>query len=263
MHIGQFGNFNFGLRALSQHQDQTAQSLERLSTGKRINRASDDPSGMIAAELHKTRIYSIQSQLKGFARTETYLGAREGGLSVINDQLIELQSLVVQSANKDGFSEEEHAAFVDEIESIISSIGNTGRNYTFNGQHILSEYGSGSIVEELNSIVDLVRPGEDQDLEEAQRLVEQQVNSVASTRGAIGTKLKSIDSQRSVLSNELINLSDSLSIIEDTDFAKESAALVRSQILEQAAIMTIDVNRQSAENVLGLLESAIELAKAI
>lgn len=94
--------FTFGLRALEENQAAVASSMEKLATGKRINRASDDPSGMIAAEGHKVRIYSINKHLDSLARQESYLGAKEGGLSVISDQLIELQSLIVQAANSAG-----------------------------------------------------------------------------------------------------------------------------------------------------------------
>ncbi len=259
MYAGSLGNFHFGLRALSQNQAQIEQSLERLSTGKRINRASDDPSGMIAAEQHKTRIYSIESQLKSFAQTESYFGAKEGGLSVISDQLAHLNGLVVQAANLAGNSQEEQDAIKLEIESVLSSIDHIAKNTTFKGQNILSEYSTGSIASQLNSLADLAFD----DPERAQEIAKEGVDRIATTRGAIGNQLNEIDSQRNVLSEELINLTDSLSSIEDTDFAAESAKLIRAQILEQASIMAISINRQSAQNVLSLIDNAADIAKAI
>lgn len=250
MRIGSFANFNFGLRALSNSQAQIAESYERLATGKRINRASDDPSGMIAAEQHKVRIYSIESELKAIYQTESYLGAKEGGLSVISDQLEELNGLVVQAANLAGNSQEEQDALKLEIESVLESIDRIARTSTFKGQTILDEYTTGSISEGLNSLADMAF----EDPETAQKTAEDSVNRIATTRGAIGNQLNEIDSNRSVLNSELINLTDSLSSIEDTDFAAESAKLVRSQILERAAILAIDVQRKSAQQVLSLLD---------
>lgn len=259
MYVGSLGNLTFGLRALRENQDQIAQSLERLSTGKKINRASDDPSGMVASVDHKVRIYSIEQELKSFAQQESYLGAKEGGLSVISDRVLELNSLVVRAANAAGNSQEEQDAIKDEITSVLESIDYIANTTTFKGQRILSEYSTGSIADGLKSLATLAF----EDPEAAQDLAQESVDSVAIKRAAIGNQLNAIDSKRSVLSNELINLSESLSIIEDTDYAEESAKLIRAQILEQASIMAVEINRQSAKQVLSLLEGATDLAKAI
>ncbi|MBL4699033.1 MAG: hypothetical protein JKX70_09405, partial [Phycisphaerales bacterium] len=257
MRIGSFANFNFGLRQLEQNQAQIAQSYERLATGKKINRASDDPSGMIAATQHKVRIYSIEAEIKGLNRNASFLGAKEGGLSVISEQLEELNGLVVQAANLAGNSQEEQDAIKLEIESVLESIDRIATTTTFKGQTILSEYRVGSIAEGLNSLATLAF----EDPEAAQKIAKNSVDSVATKRAIIGNSLNEIDSKQSVLSDELINLTDSLSSIEDTDFAAESAKLIRAQILEQASILAIDINRQSAQQVLSLLQSAADTAK--
>lgn len=258
MQIGSFGNFNFGLRALSQNQSQVAESLERLATGKKVNRASDDPSGIIAIEDHKARIYAIEGQLKAFAMQESYLGAKEGGLSVIADHLIKLDELVVRAANKAGNSEVEQEAIELEIGSILGSIDRIANTTTFKGQSVLAEYTTGSIAEGLQSLATLAID----DPKAAQEISGGAIGQVSRIRGAIGNQLNEIDSQRTVLSDELINLTGSLSDIEDVDFAAESAKLVRAQILEQASIMAIDINRQSAQQVLGLLENATQFNRA-
>lgn len=259
MYTSSLSNLNFGLTTLSRNQDQIAQSLERLSTGKKINRASDDPSGMVASELHKTRIYSIESQIKAFSQQEAYLGTKEGGLSVISDQLEELNGLVVRAANTDGNSPEEQDAIKLEIESVLESIDLIARNTKFKGQSVLSEYTAGSITEGLGSLATLAF----EDPEAAQAIAKDSVDGIARTRGAIGNRLNEIDSQTSVLSEELINLTGALSSIEDTDFAAETAKLVRAQILESASIKAIDIKRQSAKQVLSLLDSAADMAKSI
>ena len=240
---------------LAQNQEQVAQSYERLATGKRVNRASDDPSAIVPIEQHKTRIYSIESLFKSMARQESYLGAKEGGLSVISDRLIELNSLVVQAANLAGNSQEEKDAIKLEIDSVLDSIDHIAQTTTFNGQNILSEYSTGSISEGLKSLSDLAFS----DPEKAQEIAQDGIDSIVLKRAAIGNQLNTIESDRRVLSDELINLTDSLSSLEDTDYAAESAKLIRAQILEQAAILAIDVQRQSAKQVLTLLENATKI----
>jgi len=280
MRIGSFANFNFGLQTLSNNQQQVADSLERLSTGKKINRASDDPSGLISANKHEARIYSIESQLKSFAQHSGYLGAKEGGLSVINDQFIKLNDLVVQAANSSGNSPVEQGAIKLEINSVLDSINNIASTTTYKGQQILSEYSVvalsndqstpsvsvpndskiaevATVPQTLSNIAELAFS----DPEAAQQLTEQSLDRVVGARGAIGNQLNEIESQESVLSQELINLSESLSSIQDVDYAKEAAELVRAQILEQASILAIDVNRQSAQQVLGLIKDATAISE--
>ncbi len=255
--FGISNSFGFGLRQLAQNQSDITTSLERLSTGKRINRASDDPSGMVAAEGHKVRIYSLNKQLDAFAQQEGFLGAKEGGLSVLSDMMIDLESLVVEAANLGGQGEGELEAIQVEINSIISGIDQIAQTTTFKGQSVMQEYTTNNLSEDLRALAQIV--GEDP--EKAQKIVEIARDEVSSTRGAIGNQLREIDSRRNVIGEELINLNASLSSIEDTDYAAETARLVRSQILEQASIAAIQVSRESAQQVLGLLEQSIDFVK--
>ena len=269
MYTNGLGNFNFGLRALGNNQQLVAQSLERLATGKKINRASDDPAGLIASEQQRVRIYSIESQLKSFVQQEGYLGAKEGGLSVISDQLIELNNLVVQAANTGANSQEEQDAIQLEVDSLLGSINTIATTSTYKGQQILNEYTTAGIAgstlltdsqgDQL-TLTDLSRLVF-KDPELAQKLAQEAVDNIASTRGAIGNKLNDIDSQSSVLQEELINLSESLSSIEDVDYAQEASKLVRAQILESASIKAIEISRQNATQVLSLLEGATQINK--
>ncbi len=250
--------FTFGLRQLAQNQSDVNTSLERLATGKQINRASDDPSGMIAAEQHKVEIYTLNKQLDGLAQLEGFLGAKEGGLSVLSDMMVELQDLTVRAANTGAQGEGELEAIQVEINSIINGIDQIAQTTTFKGQSVMQEYTSNSLSEDLRDLASIVAS----DPKRAQEIADLASEEVSRTRGAIGTQLKEIDSKRNVIGETLINLNASLSSIQDTDYAAESAKLVRSQILEQASLAAIDISRQSATQVLGLLESSLEFAKS-
>jgi flagellin len=257
MNIGYLGNFNFGLRALSQNQDLVSDSLEKLATGKRINRASDDPSGMVASEGMKARIYSIESELKSFNQQEFFLGAKEGGLSVISDQFQTLNAIVVQAANLTDASAEEQDALKVEINSIITGIDQIVNTTSFKGEYILSEYSNLSDSQDFGNLAELIFD----DPQAAQEFVTDTINKVATKRGAIGNQLRDIDSRRNVLNEEFESLTGSLSQIEDVDYAKEASNLVRAQILESASIAAIEISRDSAKQLLGLLQDATQLGK--
>src|SRR5690349_22969922 len=85
-------------------------SLERLSTGLRINRGGDDPAGLIASENLRSEKAAIGSAISNAQRAEQVVNVAEGGLQEINNLLLNLQSLVGSSANEAGVSEEEKQA---------------------------------------------------------------------------------------------------------------------------------------------------------
>jgi flagellin len=258
----------FGLSQLHSHQDAITQSLERLSTGKRINRASDDPSGMIASTQMQAQLYSLEKKMDGFERESSWLGAREGALSVMDDFMIELNGLSVQAANTGGMSEEEREAIADSAKGITIGINHIANTTTFGGEQVLvgfnaSELGvltTESTVDEdgnyipgrevsLADIKDLLN----EDPELAQKVIESASATVTGQRSAIGNRLNSIDHERNALSKEFENVTGALSLIEDADFAQETAELVRSQILEQATIAAIQIGQQNAANILELI----------
>lgn len=260
-------NLSFGISKLGQHRADINQSLERLSTGKQINRASDDPSGLVASnKLHATKL-SIDRRLTSFQRESTFLGAQEGALSVLSDLVIQLQPLTVEAANTGALTPEEQQLKSDEAQSIITAINHIHNTSTFQGNNLLTGFSASDIgsvfVEETDpetgeqvmvekTLTDLPLLLET-DPEAAQELADQAVSTIAGRRGAIGNRLKAIESETNTLLSELTNTEDALSLIEDADYAKETANLVRSQILEQATIQTMQIQRQQVESMLSLL----------
>ncbi|MFK7884815.1 MAG: flagellin [Phycisphaerales bacterium] len=231
---------------LGVHQSSVATSLERLATGKRINRASDDPSGLIAAEQFKFRMTTLEKRIERFEFEETRLGATEGGLSVVSEMVIDLQGLAVTFANSGAMSDEEREALKIEAQSIIEGIGTLETTTIFNGDQVLAGLGP-----DLSEFIEAL----DANPEKAQEIVDQAVDEVAGRRGAIGNRLIEIDAERGALYAEFEGNAEALSSIQDTDFAKESASLIRAQILEQATIKAMLVEREQADRVLDLIAS--------
>lgn len=243
-------------RALRVAQRQAGVSLERLSTGKRINRGADDPSGLVAAEHLKADRAGLESKLKGLERTSVFLGAKDGSLSVLGDLLLDLKGVVVSAANTGGLSEAERDALQAEADGIRTAIDHVSTTSIFNDQALLRGYhasGLGLGAETLNLLGG--------DLEAAQEAVDAALGRVNGERGRIGRRLKGLDAERNALMVEFENVSGAISLIEDTDVAAEVSNLVRNQILEEAAIYAIEIGRQNAESALKLLEGAVEMAK--
>lgn len=249
--IGSYTPVLFGLGALRRADAIVNQSLERLATGKRINRASDDPAGMeIAADLRFQQT-TLDRRISGAEREIHRLGAQDGALSVLGDLAIEMQSLTIQAASTGGLSDVEREAILEQASSLVESVDFIANTSTFAGEQILTGTSSGSTG--LGAALEALRAG---DFDAAQEAAKGAVDSLASRRGAIGNRMKELESMMRVSQAELEAITGELSRVEDADFARETAELVRGQILQQAALHTTKIAGQNARAVLTLLESA-------
>ena len=113
-------------------------ALERLSTGYRINRGADDPAGLIASENLRSEKASITAAIGNAERADQVMNIAEGGLQEVNNLLLELQSLVGQSANDAGLSREEKEANQLQIDSILQTIDRIASSTSFQGTKLLN-----------------------------------------------------------------------------------------------------------------------------
>ena len=125
-------------RILNNNNDQLNVSLERLSTGIRINRGADDPAGLIASENLRKQIAGTESALKNAERAINIIGTAEGALIEVSDMLTELQQLVLESANTGGMSDEEINANQLQADSILNTIDRISNSTEFEGLKLLN-----------------------------------------------------------------------------------------------------------------------------
>ena len=105
-----------------------------MSTGLKINSGADDPSGLIASENLKSEQTGIQAGIDNATRAGNIIGTAEGGLSEISSLTNSLQSLVSQSANTGGLSNDEVAANQLQVDSILNTINRLAGSTSFEGQ---------------------------------------------------------------------------------------------------------------------------------
>jgi flagellin len=125
-------------RVLGNQNQQLNNTMQKLSTGLQINSGKDDPSGLIASENLRSQETAIDAALTNTERADSMMSVAEGGLKEVNAQLQELQSLVTESANESGLSDEEKAANQQEINAILDSIDRIADTTTFQGQKLLN-----------------------------------------------------------------------------------------------------------------------------
>ncbi len=125
-------------RVLTTNNNSLNQSLERLSTGLRINKGSDNPAGLIASENLRAEKAGISQAIDNAERASNIIGTAEGGLSEISSLLTELQSLVGEAANAGGLSQEEIDANQLQVDSILSTINRIAGTTSFQGKKLLN-----------------------------------------------------------------------------------------------------------------------------
>ncbi len=111
--------------------------LERLATGLRINRGRDDPAGLIASERLRLETRTIEQAIENSSRAANVISTTEGALNEVNALLLDLQSLVIEAANKGAITPEEVNANQLQMDSILASIDRIANNTTFAGKKLL------------------------------------------------------------------------------------------------------------------------------
>ena len=112
-------------------------SLQRLSTGLRINTGADDPAGLIASEALRSEQTGITTAIDNANRATNIVGTAEGGLNEVSSLLNQLQGLVNQSANTGGLSQDEINANQLQVDSVLSTINRIANSTSFQGRKLL------------------------------------------------------------------------------------------------------------------------------
>ena len=125
-------------RVLGQNNQSLTTSLERLSTGLRINRGKDDPSGLIASQNLRAEKAALGAAISNAERADQVVNIAEGGLNEVSGLLTDLQALVTATANSAGLSREEKEANQLQIDSILQTIDRVASSTSFQGTRLLN-----------------------------------------------------------------------------------------------------------------------------
>ena len=125
-------------RSLSNANTQLSSSLQRLSTGLKINTGADDPAGLIASQNLQAEQTGINQAIDNANRANNVIGTAEGGLNEVSNLLNQVEGLVNQSANTGGLSSAEISANQLQVDSILSTINRIAGSTSFDGTQLLN-----------------------------------------------------------------------------------------------------------------------------
>jgi len=137
-------------RNLSTSYDSLAKSVQRLSSGLRINSAKDDAAGLAVRELMRADVASLQQGSRNAADAVSMLQSAEGGMGIIDNILVRMRELAEQ-ASTGSYSVEQKAIMQQEFSQLANEITRIAENTKFNGNNMLKADAAGAMVVSLGA----------------------------------------------------------------------------------------------------------------
>lgn len=259
-------NLFAGLRPLRENETLRDRAMQRLATGRAINSAADDPAGLIAGLHLDAAIRALGAESRSIQREAGRLSTQDGALAAAGDMVAELQGLAVQAANTGAMSDAERQAVEVESASIVRAIEHTAGGATFGGEKLFdssmtAELGATETDDGSGGTATLADVGRTLTLTDNAALVaqiaDQASSDIATIRGQIGATIADELQPRSrAIDAATLNLTKAHSRIVDTDYARETAALARAEILGQASRYLLAMDARNTQSAVALLAGA-------
>ena len=240
-------------RHLGMSYDALSKSVERLSSGLRINSAKDDAAGLAVRELMRADIAVIQQGSRNAQDGISMLQTMEGAMATIDDILVRMQALAEQ-ASTGSYSSAQRVIMHNEFDELRQEIDRIAGATKFNGIAMLDNTTTRSIhFGELTSDKIDIEGSNMTSASGGLNVTELSINSAASAKAALATldsaistkdserakfgyKMNRLEGTVSVLNIQAENLLTAESRVSDVDVATEMAEMTRNQVLAQAGI---------------------------
>jgi flagellin len=241
-------------RHLGMSYDALAKSVERLSSGLRINSAKDDAAGLAVRELMRADIAVLQQGARNALDGISMLQTMEGAMGTIDEALVRMKQLAEQ-ASTGSYSEAQRTIMNNEFMEMADEINRIANATEFNGNTLLNSAGASVSIQFGTADTDAISITGCDMRSSALSLTSASatISNAASAQAALGTissaittkdtaramfgyKMNRLESTISVINNQAENLSAAESRISDVDVATEMAAMTRTQVLAQAGV---------------------------
>jgi flagellin len=249
-------------RQLVQTSNNAAKSMERLSSGYRINRAADDAAGLAISE-------KLRGQIRGLAQAQrnaqdgvSLVQTAEGSLNEVHSMLQRVRELAVQYSNGT-LSTSDKAAITAEAQQLSSEIERIGTTADFNGIKLLDgsqttvSFQVGANDGDTIAVTTASLGGKVGSIDVSQSnaisAIDAAIANVSTLRGSFGAVQNRLEHTLNNLGTYQENLTASESRIRDVDMASEMVEFSKDQILQQAGTSMLAQANQAPQGVLSLL----------
>jgi flagellin len=257
-------------RNLTTSERAIATTMQRLSSGVRINSAKDDAAGLAIAERMTSQIRGLDQAARNANDGISLVQTAEGALQEVTNNMQRIRELAVQSANGSN-SATDRAALQTEVTELLAEIDRVAVDTEFNGTKLLNgsftavnfQVGANSgqviTIAALSDTqtgtlgIDVVDISTAAGADTALGLLDTALQTINDDRASMGAIQNRFGSVVASLQTSSENLSAARSRIQDTDFAAETAKLTRGQILQQAGTAILAQANSLPNGVLALL----------
>lgn len=256
-------------RHLGQSYESLSKSIERLSSGLRINSAKDDAAGLAVRELMRADIAVIKQGSRNAMDAISMLQTMEGAMATIDEALIRMKELAEQAATG-SYSTQQRTIMNNEFKQMIAEIDRIAGTTTFNSINMLNSASGTNTIHfgvdseiTVNSVdVQATALGVDSSqasistasgAQSALTAVETAIERKDSARASFGYMMNRLESTNQVLNIQAENMMASESRVSDVDVATEMAALTRNQVLAQAGVSMLGQANGMPQMALNLL----------
>lgn len=259
---------------LNKSQNELTSSLEKISTGLRVNRSADDSAGLAVANRMASDNQSLRQAMRNANDGISLVQTAEGTLTQIGNILVRMRELSVQSSNGT-FTSSDRVLIDKEFEELRLDIRAVAFNSNYNGISLLGGGRTGYITLQVgidDSVTDKIgiSLGEIgatlgalgiraivvssvQAANNAMSVLDDAINSISAKRSTLGSTQNRLESALQEASTYSENLSSSQSQIMDLDYATESANMTRFQIMQQAGVAALGQAKAINQSVVSLL----------
>ncbi len=260
-------------RALNMSQGSMQTSLERLSSGLRINRAKDDAAGLAISERFTAQIRGLEQANRNANDGISMLQTAEGAMAEIANALQRMRELAVQAIN-DTVSAADKASLDDEYQALANEIDRNTNSTEFNGVSVIGAVATLTFqigfeadannqvtvttadVAAASGVVSAIAGAISTKASASYMVgaIDIALNKLSEIRADFGAAQNRLESTIRNNANIVENQSAARSRILDADFARETANLTRTQILQQAGTAMLAQANKLPQNVLSLLQ---------
>ncbi|MGD9633483.1 MAG: flagellin [Pirellulales bacterium] len=231
------------LQSFRRNSEKLETSLERLSTGKRINRPSDDPSGFVAAEGFRRDLTDLTAKLKAIGADRRQSRQQQSELGSLQSALASLRDRVL-SANDSLLTQDQRSALRSEIDTAIDAVNRIVDQSATGAAHGIDPLTAEALQAGDASAADLVSA-------KSQSVAAQRTELVAHEH-------THLDVFEQLYQDQIVITSEALSQVEDTDFAAETANFAQAQVLSQSAMAALQyASRTHVEQISQLLDETV------
>ncbi|MGY1751719.1 flagellin N-terminal helical domain-containing protein [Blastococcus sp. SYSU D01042] len=261
-------------RNLSITDNQMGKSLEKLSSGFRINRAADDAAGLAISEGLRAQVGGLKVAVRNAQDGVSVVQTAEGALTEVHSILQRVRDLTVQAGNTGVVDGKARGYIAKEVTELAGALTDIASRTDFNGTKLLNgsasslsfqtgANGGETMTVDLSNVTtvatavtgvatNMAASGTYTATADLTSL-DTQIKTVSESRATLGAKQNRFESTINSLNVSIENLSASESRVRDADMAQEMVGFTRAQILSQAGTAMLAQANQASQGVLSLL----------